>query len=160
MPRKKTAPRTSAALKSPVELVRDGADALYRAAEECCYQHDRISKVLTKSSVEIELEAAQKACELCDRSLRALVAGYEQASADVHPTGSDEAWWKNANTLWLASREFLRRHKGCDIASRQLKEHGPERLGELHAEYELEASALLGLRHAADAYRKTRPDAA
>jgi hypothetical protein len=74
--------------------------------------------------------------------------------------GADEVWWKNANALWLASREFLRRHKGTDVSSRQLKEHGPGKLGELHTEYELEASALLALRHAADSYRKARPSAA
>ena len=158
MPKRKAPPpRTSAPVRSPVEVVRDGADALYRAADECCYQHDRISNVFAKSAVEIELLAAQKSCELCDRTLRALVEAYETASAQVHPTGKDEGWWKSANALWLASREFLRRHKGCDVSTRQLKEHGPEKLGSLHAEYELEASALLGMRHAADAYRKGRP---
>ena len=85
---------------------------------------------------------------------------YEQAAADVHPTGDDEGWWHSANALWLASREYLRRNHGCDAASKELKEHGPERLGSLHTEYELEASALLGMRHAADAYKQDRPTAA
>ena len=47
--------RPSGAPKSPVEMVRDCADALFRAADECCYQHDRISRILTKSTVEAEL---------------------------------------------------------------------------------------------------------
>jgi hypothetical protein len=161
MPKRKTAaPRTSSPVKSPVDVVREGADALFRAADECCYQHDRIGRVLAKSSVEVELDSVQRACELCDKTLRALLEAYEGASAQVHPTGTDEAWWKNANALWLASREFLRRHKGCDVSSRQFKQHGPGKLGELHADYELEASALLAVRHAADAYRKARPTAA
>ena len=160
MPKRAAARPTPTSVKSPVESVRDCADALFRAAGECGYQHDRISGILSKSAVEAELESAQKMCELCDKSLRSLAEAYETASAAVRPTGADEAWWKAANGVWLASKEFLRRHRGCDIASRQLKEHGPDRLGELHAEYELEASALLGLRHASDAYRRTRPAAA
>jgi hypothetical protein len=38
--------------------------------------------------------------------------------------------------------------------------HSAEQLGAMHMEYELEASALLAMRHAADAYRKTRPELA
>ena len=155
--RKASAPRISSPVKSPVDAVRDGADALFRAADECCYQHDRIGRVLAVSSVEVELDSAHRACELSDKTLRALLEAYESTSAHVHPTGPDEVWWKHANAVWLASREFLRRHKGCDVSSRELKQHGPGKLGELHADYELEASALLSLRHAADAYRKARP---
>jgi len=152
--------RTSGAAKTPVEAVRDCADALFRAADECCYQHDRISRILTKSSVEAELNSAQRMCELCDKTMRDLSEAYQTASADVHPSGKEDGWWRNANTLWMASREYLRRHKGCDVSSRQLQQHGPDRLGALHADYELEASALLSLRHAADAYRQSRPTAA
>lgn len=158
--RTKAPARTSGAAKSPVESVRDCADALFRAADECCYQHDRISRILTKSSVEAELHSAQRMCELCDKTMRDLSDAYQATSADVHPTGTDEAWWRTANTLWMASREYLRRHKGCDVASRQLQQHGPDRLEALHTDYELEASALLSLRHAADAYRQARPTAA
>ena len=154
------ADRPSGAPKSPDEIVRDCADALFRAADECCYQHDRISRILTKSSVDVELNSAQRMCELCDKTLRDLSESYQTTSADVHPTGKDDAWWRQANTLWMASREYLRRHRGCNVASRQFKEHGPDRLEALHADYELEASALLSLRHAADAYRQTRPTAA
>ena len=160
VPKAKASRPTPTSIKTPVEAVRDCADALYRAAEEVCYQHDRISRILDKAPVEVELESAQKVCELCDKSLRSLSQAYETASAVVRPMGDDEAWWKGANAVWMASKEFLRRHRGCDISSRQFKEHGPDRLGELHADYELEASALLGLRHAAEAYRRTRPAAA
>ena len=160
MAKRKASMPTPTSIKTPVQGIRDCADALFRAAVECGYQHDRISGILSKSSVEAELESAQKMCELCDKSLRSLAEAYETASARIRPTGGDESWWKAANAVWLASKEFLRRHRGCDLASQQLEEHGPGRLGELHAEYELEASALLGLRHAADAYHRSRPDAA
>jgi hypothetical protein len=146
--------------KSPVENVRDCADALFRAAVECCHQADRLSRVSAKSAVDAEQDAASRLCEACNDSLRQLTDAYEKASADVHPTGADEQWWRRANAMWLASREFLRRHRGCDAATRELKQHGRDRLNELQTEYELEASALLALRHAADAYRQDRPSAA
>ena len=145
--------------KPPVEQVRDAADALFRAARECCHQHDRVSRVHAKSAVDDEIQAAVEQCKACDETLRELTEAYEEAAASVHPTGDDEGWWHRANGLWLASREYLRRNTGCEAASRQLKEHGPDRLGKLHTEFELEASALLALRHAAEAYRQDRPGA-
>jgi hypothetical protein len=141
-------------------MVRDAADALFRAADECCRQHDRASRISAKASLETEIDATQRACEECDGALRDLVALYEQAAASVVPSGNDEEWWHGANALWLASREYLRRHGGCDSSTKDLKNHSPERLNALHTEYELEASALLGLRHAANGYRRLRPSAA
>ena len=158
--RAKKPPRPSGAPKSPVQQVRDAADALFRAASECCHQHDRVSRVHAKSEVTEELEAAQQACEHCDEVLGTMTKAYEEAAAHVKPDGDDEKWWRNANALWLASREYLRRHGGCEEASREMKEHGPDRLSALQTEYELEASALLALRHAADAYKRDRPAAA
>ena len=157
---KRKASRPSGAPKTPVEMVREAADALFRAASECCHQHDRVSRVHAKSNVPEEIEAGQQACEHCDEVLRTMTAAYEQAAASVHPTGDDEKWWKHANAMWLASREYLRRHGGTEEASRELKEHSPEQLEKLHTEFELEASALLGLRHATDAYKRDRPAAA
>ena len=160
---KKKSPRASESdseAAPTVPMVRDVADALYRAAIECCHQHDRVARIVGSSQVDEEMVEAQKVCEACSESLRALTAKYETVSASVHPTGSDERWWHCANGLWLASKEYLRRHQGCDAATRQLKNHGPDRLGELHTEYELEASSLLALRHAAEAYKRDRAIAA
>jgi len=145
---------------TPVQAVRNAADSLFRAAHECCHQHDRVSRVHAKSNVEEELQAAQHACDHCDETLEAMSEAYEKIAANVHPTGADESWWRSANTLWLASKEYLRRHGGADSATRTLKAHEKEQLDSLHMEYELEASALLSLRHAADAYQKHRPSAA
>jgi len=146
--------------KDPVERARDAADALFRAATECCHQHDRASRIHAKSALDDEIREAQRVCEACDEALRERTGEYERTAADVHPTGGDEGWWHRANALWLASREYLRRNGGCDAASRELKEHSKARLGKLHTEFELEASALLALRHAASAYRQDRPTAA
>lgn len=133
---------------------------MFRAAAECCHQHDRTSRIHAKASLEAEVEVAQRACEECDAALRELVDFYQQTAELVVPTGDDEAWWHSANALWLASREYLRRLGGCDSSTKDLKDHSRERLNSLHAEYELEASALLALRHAADAYKRLRPSAA
>ncbi len=159
MPKSPAKAAVSEPAKSPVEVVRDCADALFRAAIECCHQADRLSRLSGKSSIDLEQDAASLQCEACNDTLRKLTDAYEKASASVKPTGKDEQWWHHANALWLASREFLRRHRGCDAASRELQKHGPDRLSELQTEYELEASAVLALRHAADAYRQDRPGA-
>lgn len=158
--RNKTVSRPSGAPKSPVHLARDAADALFRAAMECCHQHDRVSRITAKSDVDDELEVVQRVCEDCDKALGAMTQSYETVAAEVRPDGDDEKWWRNANALWLASREYLRRHGGCDQATRELKEHGPDQLNVLQTEYELEASALLALRQAAEAYKRVRPAAA
>lgn len=160
MPKSRTVARPSGPQRTPVQEVRDAADALFRAALECCHQHDRGSRVHAKSAVPEEVEAAQQACEHCDEVLRTLTAAYEQTAASIHPTGDDEGWWHRANALWLASKEYLRRNGGCDAASKEFKQHDAERFSALHMEYELEASALLALKHAAEAYKQDRPSAA
>jgi hypothetical protein len=38
----------------PVSVVRSRADALYRAAIECCRQHDRAAKLFGSSEPELE----------------------------------------------------------------------------------------------------------
>ena len=141
-------------------LVRTRADALYRAAIECCRQHDRSAKLFGSSEPDLEHKHADALCAMCDGSLAELAVEYEQAAASVHPT-DDETWWHKANGLWHASREYARRHAGCEeLAKRISNKRSSDQLGTMQMEYELEASALLALRHAADAYRKTRPELA
>jgi ketosteroid isomerase-like protein len=67
-----------------------------------------------------------------------------------------EGWWRRANILWFAAREYQLHHQDCDAVSQGLDAQDPGALGELQVEYELAASALLAMRHAADAYRRTR----
>lgn len=155
----KTRERVSTEVKAPVEVARDSADAMFRAAVECCHQHDRVSRIISKTSFDEEVKAAQNLCAVCDQMLLALVDAYEKNAASVRPGRADDDWWRHANTLWLASREYARRNRSCDASSKEFKEHGRDRLGELHTEYELEASSLLALKQSAEAYRKARPTA-
>lgn len=144
----------------PATLVRHRADALYRAAIECCRQHDRAAKLHNGSEPDLEHQHVDALCAMCDGSLVEMSDAYAAAAADVHPAG-DEAWWHKANALWHASREYYRRHAGCDAMGRKVSaKHTAEQLATMQMEYELEASALLALRQAAEAYRKARPELA
>ena len=86
------------------------------------------------------------------------VRDMEKACATT-PSSEDADARASANALWLAAREYLRRHSIAEKASRQLQQHDVEKLGDLHFEYELEASALLALKQAASGYAKLRPQA-
>jgi len=142
-----------------MSIVRTRADALHRAAIECCRQHDRAAKLFGSSDPELEHKHVDAMCTMCDGSLAELAAAYEKAAAAVSPS-KDEPWWHKANALWHASREYARRHAGCEaIGKRVSSKHSANELGTMQMEYELEASALLALRHAADAYDKVRHQA-
>jgi hypothetical protein len=142
--------------QDPMATVQAAADALYRAAVECCRQHDRSAKRSDTDEPELEHKHLEALCKMCDGSLVALSKAYEKAAANVHPD-RDEAWWHKANALWHASREYHRRHVSCDKLGKNVSgKHTAINLGSMQMEYELGASALLALRHAAEAYRKTR----
>jgi hypothetical protein len=140
-------------------VVRSRADALYRAAIECCRQHDRSAKLSSSpEDPELEHRHLDALCRMCDGSLSEMATAYKKAAGDLDTAG-DEPWWHKANALWHASREYARRHAGCDDLSRKVAaKHDAGQLASMQMEYELEASALLALRHAAEAYRKTRPE--
>ena len=145
----------------PVVQVRTRADALYRAAIECCRQHDRAAKLHRGlDEPELEHKHVDALCAMSDSSLIEMSDAYEGAAAEVHLEG-DEEWWHRANGLWHASREYSRHRADCDDMGKKVSSrHSADQLGSMHMEYELAASALLAMRHAADAYRKTRPDLA
>ncbi len=134
----------------------DVADALARAAIESCRQHERLHAVVERGCPDIELTGIAGICEACDRHVMELTTAFERAApGNGFP---DETVRRAANSLWHASREFVRRHHGSDLAAQQLKRHSAQKLTELHTEFELQASALLALRQAVAAYRKVRPD--
>lgn len=150
-------PRDSARTTGEFVGAHAVADALARAASESCRQHERLDAVMRNGNPEVELEGIATVAEACDAHVRTLVAAFERAAPGAF---GDEAQRRAASALWLASRDFVRRHDGCDLAERELKRHSAQKLTELHAEFELQASALLALRQAVTAYRKLRPDAA
>jgi hypothetical protein len=142
-----------------LDSARIAADAMLRAALECCHQHDRFARLVERPALEVEHRAADEHCARAAEGLAQLAETYCESAKDLRvKAGPDEEWWHRANALWHASREFGRRHTSGNGTRRSTK-HDPEALGDLVMQYDLEASALLALRHAADAYRKVRPEA-
>jgi len=162
MTKTKGNPKSSAAeVETPpapsLDSVREIADALCRTASDCWHHHQRRAQVGAKASVETEARGLERLCSVCDDTLEQLAAAYERAAAAVRPDGANREWWHRANTLWLASREYARRHRSCDAQTRRLSgHHSHDDLESLHMEFELEASALLALRQASDEYCRTR----
>jgi hypothetical protein len=136
---------------------RGQADRLFRAAAECVRQRQRYARLVEGGTPEEEQVAALRIACVCDELLLESVRAYETiANGTAH---RDEEWGRRANALWLASRDYERRHGECDERSRRFGSHSPSKLAELAMEYDLEASALLALKQAVAAYRKAVPEA-
>ena len=140
-------PKTSRTPSPDAHPVRDAADALYRAAQESCRQHDRLARTLQHGLDDLELEGVAEVADLCDRQLATATTRYETTAAGGRGA-EDEGWWHAANALWMASREYCRRHAHSDAVATRLKRHGAAQLGEISMEYELEVSARIALRQA------------
>lgn len=151
-------PRDARKPRPASDPLQDSGDALLRAAREACRQHERVSHLLELGSGEEELQEAAVVCDLADSHLANRTRAYEAVAADGKGKTHDD-FWRAANTLWHASKEYARRHGSCDACTTRLSKHSSDKLGELTLEYELEASALLALRQAIAAYRKFRPEA-
>ena len=144
--------------RDPVAEFYRRADALYRCAVECCRQHERRAKLVERGALGAELRAAQMLVEACDESLAQLAGCYERAAGRAHPP-KENACWRAANGLWMASREYCRRRDGSDKIATRLKKHGAEQFSEINVEYELEMSARLGMKQALKGYEGIRPEA-
>lgn len=149
---------SQAATGVPQPTICDKADVLFRSAAECCRQHRRYARLIEMETDESEQRAALKLVMASDEQLADAAAAYESSCMKVNGERRDE-WWHKANGLWHACREYARRHSLSDRASGEFRAHDMSKLASLGVEYELEASALLALQHAVDAYRKLRPEA-
>ncbi len=108
------------------------ADALFRCAVECCRQHERRAKLMERGAIATEQRAAQALVEACDESLAELASCYERAAGRAHPP-KENACWRAANGLWMASREYARRQRTSVRAARGIADTGEHstRLAEL-----------------------------
>ena len=134
------------------------ADALGRTAHETCRQHERLARLNNLHVQQQELAAAHALVDTCDLALAECVVTFEKTcgKAQISEDGDIQS---KANALYLAAREYLRRHSIAEKASQQLKQHDVEKLNDLQMEYEFMASALLQLRQATSAFFAIRPDA-
>jgi hypothetical protein len=86
-----------------IDGVRQHADALLRAARECCRQHDRFARLLNRNPIDAEEVAVDKLCQACNESLSEMAQSYEKAAANVRPD-VDEVWWhKRMHSGWQAA---------------------------------------------------------
>jgi len=154
----KTKQSRPAAISGSQPTVCDKADVLFRSAAECCRQHRRYARLVEMGTDETEQIAALRLVAASDEQLAQAAATYESSCMSVNGERRDD-WWHKANNLWHACREYARRHSLSDSASGEFRAHDVSTLTALGVEYELEASALLALQHAVDAYRKLRPEA-
>ena len=133
-------------------LTADGplaaADALGRTAAETCRQHERLAHLMELRVSQSELAAAYAMVDTVDLALAECVKDFEKCCGKTTPVSDEPELRQRANALWLAAREYLRRHSIAEKESHQLAHHDAERLGVLKFEYELEASAMLSLRQA------------
>jgi hypothetical protein len=132
-------------------------DALARTASETCRQHERLSRLMELNVSQTELEAAHAMVDTIDLALAECVSDFER-SCDDSPVSEQADVRMAANSMWLAAREYLRRHSIAEKASRQIGQRDADTFGDLQMEYELEASALLGLKQATSTYQKLRPE--
>ena len=142
-----------------VDLLRAKADGLFRTAQECIRQQDRCAQLGALSCGQTEKRLAQSAARQSIDALATMLESYQKSSSTLKVEGADENWWRKANAVWMAAREFARRHSGTDAASKNLEAPDAGRFGELAVDFELEASALLALRQSAAAYAQVRPEA-
>lgn len=144
----KPAPRPS---KPSAHPVKDAGDALYRAAQECCHQHERIGALIKLGADDQEFAAAWEMADLAESQLVARTAAYEEiAAAGRGPEPED--WWHRANALWMACREYARRYAASADAASRRKRHTAAELGEIAVDYELEISARMAVKQAVRGY--------
>ena len=155
---KQRRPASKAAAAAPEPTICEKADLLFRSAAECCRQHRRYARLIEMETSEIEQTAALRLVAASDESLSEAATAYETSCMKMNGERGDD-WWHRANNLWQACREYARRHSLSDRASGEFRAHNATKLASLGVEYELEASSLLALQHAVEAYRKLRPEA-
>jgi hypothetical protein len=131
------------------------ADSLARTALECCRQHERWARLVDHGVPRAERRFGMKMVETADDALRTAIHTFE-THCDRSALADDLR--RKADTLWMAAREFLRRQRMSDDDSKEFTQHSADHLAVLRTEYELEASALLALRHATRDFAKLRGD--
>lgn len=148
MPSKPPAARPSKPSKHPV---KDAGDALYRSAVECCHQHERIAALIKLEADDHEFAAAWDMADLAEQQMGLRTSGYEEFAAAGRGVESEE-WWRSANALWMACREYSRRYSASAVAASRRKRHTEKEFAEIAVEYELEVSARMAVKQALKGY--------
>jgi hypothetical protein len=129
-----------------------------RTASECIRLRQRYSCLVERGASEMEQRGALRLVCVGDELLSEAVATYDRVAGADKEHANDE-WWHRANALWLACREYLRRHAVCDEAARDVEDNDVAARRQMMLDFDLEASALLFLQQAVDGVRAARPKA-
>jgi Na+-transporting methylmalonyl-CoA/oxaloacetate decarboxylase gamma subunit len=140
-----------------VHSPRGEADRLYRAAAECVRQRQRYAALVACAVHDDEQQAALRVACLCDEILVRNIESYGKLATST--SHREEDWFRKSTGLWAAAREYERRHTDCDVFTKNISNPKRAKLAQLTTDFDLEASALLALQHAVQAYRKAVPDA-
>jgi hypothetical protein len=124
---------------------------------ECCRQHERFAHLVSSAPGAAEQRAARTLVTLCDDALADLAAAYERtADARTRTTRTRAGTRPTASGSPAASRAAQPHERPRGAA---LVEKGDRtQFSELALDYDLEASALLLLKQATEAYRRARPE--
>lgn len=142
----------------PAAALVDIADTLCNVASASCTVHTKHAELVRRAAPSAEQKHALSSVRSSDEILDEAVDLYEVAC--LEDSNHDEVWWHKANMVWRAAKEYLRHVVSSNHLTRGGSEHGRAELVGLSIEYELEASALLHLRHSIESYRAARPGAA
>jgi hypothetical protein len=149
--------RPDRAATRTVDRVERAADALMRTANECIRLRQRYACLVERGATELEQRGARRLLCVGDQLLAEAVTVYERAAGQDQDHQNDD-WWHRANGLWMACREYLRRHQDCDELAEEMDRRDEQAFARLAMDFDLEASALLFLQQAVDAAREARPD--
>jgi hypothetical protein len=144
--------------KEPAAALIDIADTLYRAAVSSCNEHHKFAELVERGAPETDQRQARAAVRGSDEILDEAADLYELACLE-ESNHADDAWWHRANMVWRGAKEYLRHRASSNRLTRGGNGRAKTGIVEISIEFELEASALLGLRHALDSYRMARPEA-
>lgn len=131
------------------------AELLWGTAIKSCDAHHRYSELVKDGAPLTEQKGALRGLRAVDEILDEAVDLYELACLKDSSHG-DDPWWHRANMVWRTAKEYLRHQAASNRLTRWGADHGHAELRELSIEYELEASALLRMRHAVDSYQAGR----
>lgn len=137
----------------PKTALSEIAELLWGAGIKSCDAHCRYSGLVKSGASVAEQKAALRGLRAVDEILDEAVDLYEVACLQDQ-NHSNDPWWHRANMVWRTAKEYLRHQAASNRLTRWGSDHGHAELRELNIEYELEASALLRMRHAVDSYHE------
>lgn len=104
----------------------------------------------------MEVQVARQLTMMCDALLQLMADSYAPVAARSE-VGEEDEIRRRGNALWQASRAFASRFLDIAAAPNESeRQHSSEQFVEFRLKSELDASSILFLKQAADAYAATK----